>query len=791
MLDYLLTNTAQGITYREKNSLDLNSYKKKMESLIQNFQTQKDVIIDHTNKQIIKREEETEENLKSLITLYDDRLKETRAQNAEYMKSMEDSLNQVRKQLDEFDNLKKEIFEKIKEEANLVKEENEKTQNSFLGYKKEFNVLKEKFTQLSYFIKDVRFRINLGEEVKRREFYHMSNNIDFSKIPNSEKNHNKNFNNTNHIINEFPEMNKKELKQRRGSAQFRETNNKRSFMVSPIRKDKAKNSINSNSVKKARHNTVNLGRSKKTSNVSSNQNDIIILEKLKNKNIDPFILQFTDDNEFDNKNKKNDIINLRKVSQNKKESISTNNNEKRRSTIHVGSFLMEDLKKYEQLNKSNSSSQKSISSSIDIHEKNTNIGKVVIIEENGNPQKLIEDNKNTEIIENNQNINIIKNFNNMNDSNQKQIINNNSRNNSQIIINEKSNNNKVNNNSKIIKNENISINENNIKNTKEKEEKLKKELTKEIKPSSSSKEENGIITIKNFSIQAQPKLAKTFKQISNSNFNNQSPIPKKNIIRNQSALNRNIPNIANNNAIMANSMIQKEKILRPSSSASNIYLGQNSNNKKIIIDSVNKNPALESNTFYQKKSPEESAKFYNQKLNSFNQDIKKSNNNPNKDYDIFNDYNNYKFKSHKIKNALSPNVQVIQYGVQQIFNNNIYGKNNIKIYPNKNYMNKRNNKKLLNNTENNFNKYKTISDRNNEAKELQGMIHNLQSYIKGYDINYVNGDDLREERKNIVKNSSYYKFKELINGNDYEPRKKLNSKSTKNKKNFGDFGFNI
>ena len=64
---------------------------------------------------------------------------------------------------------------------------------------------------------------------------------------------------------------------------------------------------------------------------------------------------------------------------------------------------------------------------------------------------------------------------------------------------------------------------------------------------------------------------------------------------------------------MANSMIQKEKILRPSSSASNIYLGQNTNNKKIIIDSANKNPALQSNIFYQKKSPEESTKFYNQK----------------------------------------------------------------------------------------------------------------------------------------------------------------------------------
>lgn len=827
MLDYLLTHAAQCITYREKNSLDLNSYKKKMESLIQNFQNQKDVILDQTSKQINKSAGEIEENLKSLITLYDDRLKETRAQNAEYMKSMEDSLNEVRKQLDEFDVLKNQIFEKIKEEGNLVKDENLKTQNVFLGYKREFNILKEKFTQLSEFIKDVRFRINLGEEVKRREFFHMSNNIDFSKMPKSDKNYNKSLNNTNYIINEFPEMYKKDIKPRRGSAQFRETNNKKSLINSPSKKDKQKNSINSNIIRKARHNTIDMGRTKKNSNIPSSQNDNKMFESIENKNImpsiEPFtieknILQFTDDNDFDNKNKNNNINNLIKGSKSKKESITTNNNEKRRSTIHVGSLIMEDIKKYEQLNKSNSSSPKS--SSIEIHEKNTNVGNVIIIKEYENPQKIIEDKKNSEIIEkNNQNLNLIKTFNSMNEANPKKIINNNSRNNSQIIINEK-NNNKANNNSQIFKNyvtndknnidKNISsksdkkgsqastIKANLIKEIeimKEKDEKLKKESTKEI-PSSLPQEDNGIITIKNFSLQPQQKLTKTFKPISNSNSSNLAPTPKKNINRTQSALNKNIPNNnPNDNTFMANNYVaQKEKILRPSSSASNIYLGRNSNNKKIIIDSVNKNPSLESNAFYQKKSLEENNKFYYQKLNSMDHDIKKNNNNSNsnsnKEYDIFNDYNNYKFKSHKIKNVLSPNVQVIQFGVQQIYNNN-YGKNNIKMYQNKNNMNKGNNKKLLHNTDNNFNKYKNTSDRNDEAKEIQGMINNLQSYIRGYDKNYINGDELREERKKITKNSSYYKFKELVNGNNYEIRKKFNSKSTKNKKNFDDFGFNL
>ena len=823
LLDYLLTHASQCLTFREKNSLDLNSYKKKMESLIQNFQNQKDIILDQTSKQISKKAEETEENLKSLITLYDDRLKETRAQNAEYMKSMEDSLNEVRKQLDEFDVLKNQIFEKIKEEGNLVKEENLKTQNVFLGYKKEFNILKEKFTQLSEFIKDVRFRINIGEEPKRREFFHMSNNIDFSKVPKSDKNNNK-MNNTNYIINEFPEINKKDLKPRRGSAQFREKTKKKSLIS---KKGKSKNSIKSNIIRKARHNTIDMGRSIKNSQIPSSQNDNKIDEKMENKNImpsiDPFsieknLLEFTDDNEFDNKSKNNDIINLRKNSKNKKESISTNNNEKRRSTIHVGSLLMRNIKKYELLNKSNSSSPKS--SSVESHEKNINDGNVVIIKEYENPQKLIEDKKNSEIIEkNNQNLNLIKNFNSMNDKNQKKIINN-SRNNSQIIINEKSNH-KSNNNSQILKNDivndtnaknnidkNISSKSNKkrsqastiktniikeIENTKEKEEKFKKESTKEM-PSSLPQEDNGFITIKNFSLQSQPKLVKTFNQISKTNSNNLAPTPKKNINRTQSALNKNISNnIPNDITFMGNNYgIQKEKILRPSSSATNIYLGRNPNNKKIIINSINKNPYLEYKTFYQKNTLEENNKFYNQKLNNKSHDTKKINNNPNssKEYDIFNDYNNYKFKSHKIRNVLSPNVQVMQYGVQQLYNNN-YGKNNIKLYQNKNYLNKGNNKKLFHNTENNFNKYKNISDRNNEAKEIQGMINNLQSYIRGYEKNYINGDELREERKKIKKNSSYYKFKEIVNGNDYETRKNINSKSTKNKNNFGDFGFNI
>ena len=50
----------------------------------------------------------------------------------------------------------------------------------------EFNLMKDKFTKLSEFIRDVRFRVNVGQKIKRKDFYVMSRQLDFSKLSNEE-----------------------------------------------------------------------------------------------------------------------------------------------------------------------------------------------------------------------------------------------------------------------------------------------------------------------------------------------------------------------------------------------------------------------------------------------------------------------------------------------------------------------------------------------------------------------------------------------------------------------------
>jgi hypothetical protein len=49
----------------------------------------------------------------------------------------------------------------------------------FTNYRKQFTLIKDKFLQLSEFIRDVRFRANLAPDAKKRDFVNMAKQIDF------------------------------------------------------------------------------------------------------------------------------------------------------------------------------------------------------------------------------------------------------------------------------------------------------------------------------------------------------------------------------------------------------------------------------------------------------------------------------------------------------------------------------------------------------------------------------------------------------------------------------------
>ena len=181
LIDYILTQTSQTLTFREKSILDFKSYKTKLENIITSFNTQINTLLNTTSEFTKTCVKEAEERMKSIYNIFDDRLQDARIENANYAIGLEKATEVLKKELENLYVVKNELYEKVDKGMTEVKNDNTRVVKLFTGYKKNFHIMQHKFTQLSDFIKDVRFRINLKEDVQRREYAHMSNMINFDK----------------------------------------------------------------------------------------------------------------------------------------------------------------------------------------------------------------------------------------------------------------------------------------------------------------------------------------------------------------------------------------------------------------------------------------------------------------------------------------------------------------------------------------------------------------------------------------------------------------------------------
>ena len=181
LIDYVLTQCSQNLTFREKSILDFKGYKTKLENAISSFNTQVNSILNTTNEYTKTCVNNLEEKIKSIFNIYDDRLQDSRLENASYAVGLERATENLKKELQKLEIFRKDLYEKVESGILEVKNDNTRVVKLFSGYKKNFHVMQHKFTQLSDFIKDIRFRINLKEEVKRREYSHMSDLINFDK----------------------------------------------------------------------------------------------------------------------------------------------------------------------------------------------------------------------------------------------------------------------------------------------------------------------------------------------------------------------------------------------------------------------------------------------------------------------------------------------------------------------------------------------------------------------------------------------------------------------------------
>ena len=220
--------------FKEKNILDLKSYKDKLESIIKSF----NILVDNNNTSQIKYintlNQKNISDCQGMVDLLAERIRELRVENAKYSMDIINKSDELSKRWDKVEDIKKEILLEFDIRSNEYKKKNDIILNKFNEYKKEYKIIKEKFFELAEFIKDIRFKQNVkilyGEKLTKKEIkniYDSLSNMDINKNKKYETinkdedidllkdissienitNKTKNENNTNNINNENNENN--------------------------------------------------------------------------------------------------------------------------------------------------------------------------------------------------------------------------------------------------------------------------------------------------------------------------------------------------------------------------------------------------------------------------------------------------------------------------------------------------------------------------------------------------------------------------------------------------------
>ena len=167
--------------YKEKNTLDLKAYKEKLESNNKAFTT----LIDNNNKSQIKYINEMYEKnfkeCKNMIDIINERINDMRVENSRYTVELIGKSINLTKEWDKIQRIKEEIMHEFNEKILEFKRVSNNTIDSFDDFKSEFFSIKKKFIELAEFIKDVRFRKNIGGDVKKKEIKNIAKKITWKK----------------------------------------------------------------------------------------------------------------------------------------------------------------------------------------------------------------------------------------------------------------------------------------------------------------------------------------------------------------------------------------------------------------------------------------------------------------------------------------------------------------------------------------------------------------------------------------------------------------------------------
>ena len=295
-------------TYREKNTLDLCTYKDRLENIIKTFQSLVENNNDSQIKYITKLNEKTN---KGLLETLEENINNVRMDNSRFAKDLINKTSELNhlyeKMITIKDYVTKEFGEKSEYFVNKINEINK----DFDLYKIEYASIRKKFLELADFMKNGKFSKNFGNFYGKKEVNVMSKRLvkdnketieakDVKLLTNEEMekmdykndrvNTNKNNNNSNNINNENNVKNNiiDRMSKSQNNFHINKNNKKKktfgfmrdiekNIMANPNRKNQ--NSIDASNNVKVHQGTVFYLGENKTKNIKKQNNTIVSVDR--------------------------------------------------------------------------------------------------------------------------------------------------------------------------------------------------------------------------------------------------------------------------------------------------------------------------------------------------------------------------------------------------------------------------------------------------------------------------------------------------------------------------------
>ena len=163
--------------YKEKNNIDLKTYKEKLEFSIKTFRNLLNNNNDAQIKYINKLNEKNLDESKNMVDNLSTRVMELRIENSKHSLELINKTNELKQEMEKIKEMTGELLNDFYNKIDDFKIETNKTVNSFNEFKNEYAIIRKKFLELAEFIKDIRFRKNLGGDVSKKDLNDLYKNL--------------------------------------------------------------------------------------------------------------------------------------------------------------------------------------------------------------------------------------------------------------------------------------------------------------------------------------------------------------------------------------------------------------------------------------------------------------------------------------------------------------------------------------------------------------------------------------------------------------------------------------